>query len=196
MIVIATVKCSESDVRQTGDLVDPVDDVDETDEDDPPPRPIRASASTSPSTPRKRIRGRKNGGGAARSTGVEAVQKRRLPVAFRPTRAPLFEASPPDPYSDSGLVGQNENHYGHSHSPPTRDPYYSPSRYEKEKRRHRIRLSNESPPPLVPLPQNSFDDPGPAILSTPGILPQQKVRPPPPFCISMTNTFPYYDRFY
>lgn len=158
MIFIATTKCADTTAEHATELVDPVEEVDSTEEEDPAPRPIRASAAAT--TPRKRRRGRKNGNDNVRSK----VQKRRLAATFRPTRAPLFEASPPDPYMDSGVVGPT-SHYGHSHSPPTRDPYYSPSKFERERKRQRIKLASEAP--LVPLPQNSFDDPGPAVLRSP-----------------------------
>lgn len=176
-VILATTSGSPSTAENQGELVDPVDDVDETEEDGPPPRPIRASsASGTAATPRrKRVRGRKNRAGQGRN-----VQKRRL-QEFRPTRAPLFEASPPDPYQQNGIVGPTE-HYGHSHSPPTRDPYYSPSRYERERRRQRIKLASEAP--LSPLPQNSFDDTGPTVLSSPGF----KVRFRKPGKVWVHNT--------
>lgn len=123
-------------------------------------RPIRGtSETTGPSSTRKRgrVRYHKHGG------GIQAVQKRRLPTSFRPTRAPLFEASPPDPFLELGAVGPTAgDHYGHSHSPPTANPYYSPSRYERERKRQRVKSVRDGIPPT--LEQNEFEpEPAPQI---------------------------------
>ena len=135
--------------------LDPVNEADETEEEGVA-RPIRASSATSSTgTTRKRVRARlhRNRGRNSNGGGT-VVQKRRLQSAFRPTRAPLFEASPPDPFIDS--VEPTSENYGHSHSPPTRDPYYSPSKFERErKRKQRLKLANRGT--LEPVTHNSFD---------------------------------------
>lgn len=136
-----------------------MDEAEETEEEGNN-RPIRASSRTESSssasvTVRKRVRARARAR-SNRSRGNDdsndgntprgrVIQKRRLSSqSHRPTRAPLFEASPEDPFNElNGASVEPETHYGHSHSPPTRDPYYSPSKYEREKQRQKAKLSND-----------------------------------------------------